>query len=487
MKILIAASEAVPYVKTGGLGDVAGVLARELAKGKNEVALVLPFHKQIDRSKIKLEICLESLIVKMGDADLFCRVWQTKILTRFTVYFIEYERFFDREPIYNDGEFDYPDNGARFAFLSKASLDLAKAIDFKADVVQANDWQTSLIPFYLKTWDFGGFFDKTASVLSIHNIGYQGHYGAGLMYFLGIQKWQFRSCEFESFGGLNFLKGGVFYADKVSTVSPTYAQEILGEPGGNGLSTFLQRRSDDVVGILNGIDLKEWNPKTDKLLPARYHKDDMSGKAVCKKSLQEAMGLEQDPSKPIFGLVGRLAEQKGLDLLQGCIHEVMKWDVQIALIGSGDPELAKFFGELPAQYPGRFGSYIGFDSRLAHLIEAGSDFFVMPSRYEPCGLNQMYSLGYGTIPIVRATGGLVDTVIDCDHDPEQGTGYHFSDIHHAALQAALYRAYRHWQDAPEQITAMRERGMAEDFSWKRAVKDYMKIYREAKKRRAAWK
>ena len=487
MKILIAASEAVPYIKTGGLGDVAGVLAVELARARHEVALVLPLHKAVDQTKFPMEIALECLIVKMGDADLFCRVWKRQIMKKFTVYFIEYAQFFYRHPIYDDGAKGYYDNGARFAFFSKACLDLALAVGFKPDVVQANDWQTALIPFYLKTWDFGSdFFKNTASLLSIHNIGYQGIVPADIHRFLGLQMWQFRESEFESFGTINLLKGSIFYADKVVTVSPTYAKEILGEPGGNGLSTYLQRRADDVTGILNGIDSKEWNPRTDKLIPANFTHEDLSGKALCKEALQKEFGLEVNPHKPIFGLVGRLAAQKGLDLLMQCVEEVLQWDLQMVLLGSGDPVLSDFFYHLPTRFPGKFASHIGFQPHMAHLIEAGSDFFVMPSRYEPCGLNQMYSLHYGTLPIVRGTGGLVDTVINYQPPLDLGTGFVFYDISANALRDTIGWALATYFNHPEDIKKMQVRGMLEDFTWGRAIKQYMVAYKEAVNRRKSW-
>ncbi len=487
MKILITASEAVPYIKTGGLADVTGTLAVELAKARHEVILALPLYQQIDKEKWGLELAVDFLGVKMGDSELYGRVWKKKVLSKLTVIFIEYDRYFDRNPIYNDGAKDYYDNGSRFAFLSKAALDACVSMDFQPDVVHANDWQTALMPYYVKTWNFpNGFFDNTACLLSIHNIGYQGHMPSDIMSFIGVQKWQFRDCEFESFGGLNFLKGGIFYADKVTTVSPSYADEILGEPGGSGLSPYLERRKDDVVGILNGIDLKEWNPKKDKLIPANFDAEDLSGKAICKADLQKEFGLPVDEKIPLFGLVGRLADQKGLDLLKGCIEELLTWDIQIVLLGSGDPELAAYFGSLPARFPTKFGSYIGFDPRLAHLIEAGSDFFIMPSRYEPCGLNQMYSLTYGTLPIVRATGGLKDTVENYEAGTGLGTGFVFETISVDALKNTIGWAVDTWFNHPKDIASMQQKALAQDFSWKQAIKQYVVAYKAAQKRRKLW-
>lgn len=485
MKILMVASEAVPFIKTGGLGDVAGTLALELHRAGHEVVLVLPRHYDIDPAKLKPHF--SPLFVHMGNTTMFAQTKATEI-EGMPVYFIEYEDFFGRTPIYDDGKKAYPDNVERFAFFSKAALDLAQAMDFKPDVVHCSDWQTALVPFYVKNWGWAdNFYGKTASVLTIHNIGYQGiHSNLDPVPFIGLSGKQLRPDEFESFGGLNLLKGGFFYADQITTVSPTYAQEIMGEPGGNGLSTYLKRREADVSGILNGIDTDEWNPEKDPFLPQPFSAKDLKGKAKAKAALQKAMGLEVDPKKPVFGLVGRLADQKGLDLLRDCIWEVLGWDLQIALLGSGDPDLAGFFGWLPGASPGKMGSYIGFKPELAHLIEAGSDFFIMPSRYEPCGLNQMYSMRYGTLPIVRATGGLVDTVENYDDQAKKGTGFLFEDISAAALRDTIGWALYTWYNDQKGYKAMQKKGMAQDFSWKKACKGYETAYKNAINRRAGW-
>ncbi|MDT8448244.1 MAG: glycogen synthase GlgA [bacterium] len=485
MKILMVASEAVPFIKTGGLGDVAGTLALELHRAGHEVALVLPRHYIIDPQGLKEKF--SPFFVNMGNTTMFARVMETDI-EGMPVYLIDYEDYFGRHPIYDDGEEGYPDNAARFAFFSKAALDLAVALDFKPDVVHCSDWQTALVPYYVKAWGWpGDFFKGTASVLTIHNIGYQGiHSDLSLARFIGLNWMQLRPDEFESFGGVNLLKGGFFYADQITTVSPTYAQEILTEPGGNGLSPYLLRRKEDVSGILNGIDTDEWNPAKDRHLPAKFSAKDLKGKAACKAELQKAMGLEVNPDKPVFGLVGRLAEQKGLDLLQKSIHEILGWDLQIALLGSGMPELEGFFGWLPGLYPGKMGSYIGFQNRLAHLIEAGSDFFIMPSRYEPCGLNQMYSMAYGTLPIVRATGGLVDTVQNYDPKAGTGTGFVFEDIDAGALRDTIGWALYTWYNDKKGYLGMQQRAMKKDFSWKQAVKGYETVYKKALGRRAGW-
>jgi len=487
MKILMVASEAVPYIKTGGLGDVAGTLVLELHKKGHDVVLVLPKHKAIDLDEVESEVKFSPFFVHMGNATLFAQVVKTE-LEGMPVYFIEYGEYFGRSPIYDDGKEGYPDNAERFGFFSKAALDLCVSLDFAPDVVHAADWQTSMIPYYLKTWGYeGGFFNKTASVLTIHNLGYQGITpDLSCAPFVGLNWMQLRPDEFESFGGINFLKGGFFYADQITTVSPTYAKEILSEPGGCGLSSYLLRRQEDLTGILNGIDTEEWNPSKDKLTPATYSAEKMLGKAKCKEALQKEFGLDIDPSKPVFGVVSRLADQKGFDLLHLIIHQALSWDIQFVLLGSGNKELEDFFRWLPSAYPGKCGSFIGFQPKLAHLIEAGADFFVMPSKYEPCGLNQMYSMAYGTLPIVRSTGGLADTVENYDPKTGAGTGFVFEDITSGALRDTLGWALDTWYNHPEDIAKMKKAAMSKDFSWGSAVGQYEEAYQKAMNRRLGW-
>jgi len=434
-----------------------------------------------------LKAVIPSLPVRMGDCMLWCRVWEHERTPQLKVYFIEHNSFFDRPSLYGEGNRGYADNGKRFAFFSKAALELTQRIDFRPDIIHANDWQTALVCYYLKTWDWGkAFFDQTASVLTIHNIGYQGQTDLSFASFIGLNWMQVREDEFESLQGINLLKGGIFYADQITTVSPTYAREILSEPGGAGLSAYLQRRQEDIVGILNGIDTTEWNPRTDPYLPANYAADDLSGKAVCKEELQKLFTLTVDPEIPIFGMVSRMVSQKGLDLLKECLPTVLSWRLQFIVLGDGDPFLTNFFGDLPKYYPFQVGSYIGFQPQFAHLIEAGSDFFLMPSRYEPCGLNQMFSLIYGTLPIVRRTGGLNDTVENLDEERGTGTGFVFDDIHPEALKNTVGWALYTWYNRRGTYLKMQQRAMSRDFSWNHAITAYEKAYRRARKRRRLW-
>lgn len=487
MRILIASSEAVPYVKTGGLGDIAGTLAKRLAQRDHSVCLVIPLYRVIDREQLDLKIDVSTLNVIMGNSTIQCRVWKKEDDSGLTVFFIEYDYFFNRSSLYGDYSVSYDDNGARFAFFSKAVLDLAISIDFQPEIIHANDWQTALIPYYLKAWNWeNDIFKKTATVLSIHNIGYQGQISSSFSEFIGINWMQMRAEEFESYQGINLLKGGIFYADQITTVSPTYAEEILSEPGGSGLSRFLKRRQDDIIGILNGVDIEEWNTSTNPNLPAEYDINNLAGKAVCKSVLQERFLLHKSPEIPVFAFVGRFAHQKGLNLLIDCMTEILSWELQIVVLGDGDPYYSEFFGALPKKFPLKAGSYIGFEPQLAHLIEAGSDFFIMPSLYEPCGLNQMYSMIYGSLPIVRKTGGLNDTVSNFEPDNHQGTGFVFEDMQPEALKNTIGWALDTWYNKKKAYKDMQKRAMKQDFSWKQPLKKYEKVYRKACMRKANW-
>lgn len=487
MNILIASSEAVPFVKTGGLGDIVGAMAHGLAERKHRVKLVLPLYGTIDRTQFKLKRSIELMNVEMGNTTLSCRVWELDKSTLYDAYFIEYNQYFARPTLYGENNTAYLDNGKRFTFFSKAVLELAVQLEFKPDIVHVNDWQTAVIPYYIKTWDWKNrFFEDTASVLTIHNLGYQGQTDLATSSFIGLNWMQVREEEFESLGSLNLLKGGIFYADQLTTVSPTYASEILTEPGGCGLSLYLSRRRNDLTGILNGVDGAEWDPATDQAIPANFTRDDLSGKSICKQALQSELGLDVNPMIPLFAYVGRFAYQKGLSLLEKCLDTILSWELQLVVVGSGDPYYSDLFGKIPGLYPGKTASFIGFDSNLAHRVEAGSDFFIMPSLYEPCGLNQMYSQLYGTLPIVRATGGLADTVENFDADRQRGTGFVFNDIESTALENTIGWALDTWYNNKISYLAMQQQGMGMDFSWNRALSAYESVFHRAHDRLAQW-
>jgi starch synthase len=358
---------------------------------------------------------------------------------------------------------------------------------FIPHVVHVHDWMTSMAAVFLKTWDrILSPLDHSASVLTIHNIGYQGKFDPSVLPFYGLGGDYLRPDRLEDFGGINLLKAGIQYADAVTTVSPTYAREIREPLGGMGLAPYLNNRAGHLFGILNGVDTSLWNPATDKYLPARYHAGDLAGKAACKRALQERFQLEINPKLPIFGMVSRFAPQKGFDLLRGALPEALRnMHIQVVALGSGDPVTEDFFRWLSSAYRGRANAHIGFMPELAHLIEGGCDFFLMPSYYEPCGLNQMYSSLYGTLPIVRATGGLEDTVDNYDEALGSGTGFKFWEISDRALYYTIGWANSTWYDRPHHYQAMQHRGMARDFSWNSSAQAYERVYDHAIFHRAA--
>ncbi|MGI6241732.1 MAG: glycogen synthase GlgA [Candidatus Omnitrophota bacterium] len=487
LKILFIASEAVPFVKTGGLGDVCGTLPKALKKLGHDVRLVLPRYWAVDRYAWKLTTALAPMGVEMGDRTIWCEALKGKA-DGFTVYFIEHEQYFGRAGLYDDGNWEHPDNLERFGFFSKAALQLAKDIKFRPDIVHAHDWQAALAPAYLKTvYKNDPFFKKTASVFSIHNIAYQGTFKSDQYEFLGLGAENFRQEVFENYQGINLMKGAIFFADGISTVSPTYAREILSEPGGNGLSDYLNRRREDISGVLNGADYDHWDPAVDKLLPARYTADDLHGKTICKRVLQEEFQLDIEPKAPVIGVISRFTQQKGFQNLMPVVANLFQeTPAQMAILGTGEKWQEDFFRGLPAAYRGRAGAWIGYSNRKAHLIEAGADFLLVPSLYEPCGLNQMYSLRYGTLPIVRATGGLKDTVVQYEESTGAGTGFLFYDATPGAILETVKWAVRTYLDRPKHIEILRRRAMRQSFPWSDSAKHYEAIYQRARKRRLMW-
>jgi starch synthase len=486
LTIVMIASEAVPYAKTGGLADVVGTLPKALKALGHEVIVILPKYSSIDYLRHGLEPFMANLGVWMGGEQEWAAVHAAEN-DGVSFYFIESHKYFDRWGLYHDADYnDYLDNGRRFGFLARAGLQLTQDLGFKPDIVHVHDWQTALAPAYLKTWHWNDpLLGGAASVLTIHNIAYQGVYDAKDNNYLGLQAGNFTADKFEDYGRINFLKGGIVYADAVNTVSPTYANETRTPMGGMGLAPYLNNKGANYVGILNGCDYNLWNPEIDALIPARYSAAELAGKAVNKARLQARFLLEINPNIPLIGSVGRLASQKGMGLLASVIEEVCKnMLAQFIILGSGEKSLESFFGDLPARYPGQIGSFIGYSNELSHLIEAGSDFFVMPSLYEPCGLNQMYSLRYGTPPIVRATGGLEDTVQNYNETDGSGNGFKFWEPTPSALYYTLGWAISTYFDRPQHLKKMVLSGMAQDFSWERSARAYEALYRQAMRNKA---
>ena len=481
LKIAFIASEGFPYVKTGGLADVVGALPKALHSLGHQPIVILPKYSAVDYQSYPLISFLSPLGVWMGNTEEWCAVYRSEHNT-VPVYFIESQKYFDRFGLYHDSDFnDYQDNARRFGFFSRAALQLCRDMGFAPDVVHAHDWQTALAPAYLKIWHWNDpMLWKAASLLTIHNIAYQGVYPARDYDYLGLQAGNFNLDKFEDHGRVNFLKGGIVYADMVNTVSPTYANETRMPEYAHGLAPYLNNKGENYVGILNGADYDLWDPAVDTSIPVRFSPDDLSGKEICKRELQKRFLLEVNPDVPVIGVISRLVPQKGLDLLaqviEGIVNSML---VQFVILGSGDKGLEYYYGNLPARYPGRIGSFIGYNDELAHWIEAVSDFFVMPSMFEPCGLNQIYSLRYGTLPIVRATGGLEDTVQQYDERSGSGTGFKFWKPGADAIYYTVGWAVSTYFDRKHHMQKMIQAAMAEDFSCERSARHYLEAYKKA--------
>jgi starch synthase len=471
MRILFVASEVAPFSKTGGLGDVAGALPAALAARGHEVAVVTPRYGSIDPAAHHLERTAVTVSAR-GDA---AGLWRARAGAA-TVYLLEHERWYaSRRGLYFEHGRDYPDNAQRFAFLCRAALDVPRAIGFAPDILHLHDWQTALAAWMMRhEHDGEGWPQRARSVYTIHNLAYQGVFEKELMPAVGLPWEVFRYEAMEFYDQLNFMKAGLVFADAITTVSPNYAREILTPEHGCALDALLRHRARDLTGILNGIDDVAWNPATDRHLPATYGPDDLSGKARCKTALQLELGLPVRRDVPLVGMVGRLAEQKGIDLVAAALHEIMGTDLQLALLGSGRRDYEDLFERAARERPDRLAVRTDFDEGLAHRIEGGADVFLMPSRFEPCGLNQMYSLRYGTVPVVRGVGGLEDTVEDFDGF-RNGTGFKFRDYHPAAMMTALRRALDVYRDA-RAWRGLVTRGMAQDNSWRHSAGEYERLF-----------
>ncbi len=486
MKIMMVTSEAVPFAKTGGLADVVSALSHTLNKLGHEVKIVMPRYYKINRHE--LTPVPGALGVHIGHHEYWTGVFETTLPdSDVPVYLIDHEESFGREGVYGSPfEPDFHDNPKRFSLLCHAAFQLCRKQHWIPDIMHAHDWPAALIPVLLK-WGSGYTeFNKTAGILTLHNIGYQGIYNKAMYVDTGLDWQHFYDAGFEDWDRINFLKAGITSADMLTTVSPTYAQEIQQLPQGFRMDGLLRFRSGDLTGILNGVDTNIWNPKTDNLIAEPYTARTVAKKkAKNKKALQQRMGLEENPDIPIFGMITRLTDQKGIAELFGpaygsAFRICAEKPLQMVVLGSGDrwceDELLSLAHRLP-----NLSVHIGYDEQLSHLIEAGSDFFLMPSRYEPCGLNQMYSLLYGTLPVVRSTGGLADTVENYCEETGEGTGFVLHDLTPDSIYDTIEWAVKTWFDHPDHIASMRVRGMKQDFSWDTSAKQYLKVYKKALK------
>ena len=482
LAILISASEAVPFAKSGGLADVVGSLPKYLQGAGHDVRLVMPRYYKIDREKYGLKVLPGVLVVPMGIlGNEYCAVYEGTLPdSDIPVYFLEHEGYYGRGGLYDEGNVEFPDNDRRFIFLSKASLELCKMLDFHPDVIHAHDWHTAPIPLLLNTsYRYNSHVGKAASVLTIHNMQYQGSFPSSTMEILAVGWEQFTFRGVEMNDRVNFLKGGLYNANILNTVSEGYADEIKTPLYGCGLENVLRERSADLFGILNGVDYTEWSPESDAYLAANYSADDMAGKTLCKAELQKALGLPAEASTPLLGVVSRMVKQKGIDFLAEALPDILKLDLQLVMLGEGEPWAHFYFGGMAAKHPDKMKAIIGYDNALAHKIEAGADFFLMPSAFEPCGLNQMYSMRYGTLPIVRATGGLDDSVENYDERSLQGTGFKFRDLTAGALYDTVGWAVHTWYNRKDAIRNLRLNAMQKRFTWETAAGKYEELYRLA--------
>jgi len=477
MRILFVASEGLPFSKTGGLADVVEALPKALVAQGHECAVVLPRYRETKATAV----VMPSLTIPMGGARVrFPAIADGTTLNGVRYFFVEDAEYFDRDGLYGGSTGDYPDNPERYAEFCRAAIEIAKHV-WPADVIHCQDWQTALVPVLLRTsYSDDPLVKDIPVVFSIHNMGYHGQFAREVLERVGLPPVLFHPAGIEFYGNVNLLKGGLVFSDYLTTVSRRYAQEIQTREYGYGLDGVVRARSDRLVGILNGVDYTAWNPATDKLIAANYSAKDLSGKQVCKQDLLEVFGLPHDLlERPVIGIVSRFADQKGFDLIAEKAHELMREDLVLVVLGTGERKYEDLFKALAVAYPGRVGVKIAYDNALAHKVEAGVDMFLMPSRYEPSGLNQMYSLKYGTVPIVRATGGLDDSIEPFDVEHGTGTGFKFKEYTGEALLFAVRQAQHHYMD--ERIwKRIQLNGMAKDFSWKTPAAEYAKLYQAAR-------
>jgi len=481
MKIAEISSEITPYAKTGGLADVVGTLPLHLEKARQEISIFMPLYKSVIESGLDIKLMDITFDVPVGDVVCTGYLWKSVHpgSKNIAVYFIQRDEYYDRESLYGTESGDYPDNAERFIFLSRAVLEVIKRLGLSIDVLHCHDWQTALIPVYLKTlYAHEKILSSMKTVLTIHNLAYQGLFQHEDMKLTGLDQSLFNPLQLEHWGKINFLKGGIVFSDIVTTVSEKYAEEIKTVEFGCGLEGVLKEHENKLYGIINGVDYGQWSPENGKFISHKYNSEDLRGKVLCKKRLRKLLNLPQS-KVPLLGMISRLAEQKGVDLLIVIMDDLMKRDLQLVILGIGEEKYHKMLKEIAPRYKEKLSVNIMFDNQLAHQIEAGADIFLMPSKYEPCGLSQMYSLRYGTIPVVREIGGLADTIIDAnDENLKNGTatgftmkGYFAAEFLFAIDRALeLYKSKTKWN-------ALRKNAMKQDWSWNKSARKYVELFK----------
>jgi len=474
MNIVFVASECTPWAKTGGLADVVGALPRALAKLGHKVSVFLPYYRQVAKLAPEAPVVVPSVTIPFASYNRFVRILDGGLKDGVQQYFVDSPELFDRESYYATPSGDYGDNAERFGTFSKAVIEATKVLGVP-DVFHVHDWQAAMIAVFLRsTYYFDPVFRRVPVVLTIHNAGYQGWFPPRTMETLLLPWDMFTFTKLEQNDTLNFLKGGIVYADALTTVSRTYAEEIQTSEFGNGLESVLQQRSGDLFGILNGVDYDEWDPAIDRNIAAHYTAEKLAGKKECRRDLLHAFGLHGvSDETAVIGVVSRFATQKGFDFIVEIMDRLVQQDMVLVMLGNGEEYYEKLLTEMAAQYPDKVRVQVKYDNVMAHKVEAGSDIFLMPSRYEPCGLNQIYSLKYGTVPVVRATGGLEDTI---DEQPNGGgNGFKFWGYDAGGLMDALVRALDTFKNK-DKWTQMMRRGMAQNFSWEKPAHEYVRVY-----------
>lgn len=487
MKVVYLSSEVIPFAKTGGLADIAGAIPKCLQKLGIEITVFMPLYGIIKESKYPLTKIDIQFTVKIGDKLKSGYVYKGFLPdSEVPIYFIDNDQYYSRKGLYNYPCTirDYEDNSERFIFFSRSSLEVIEKLNIYPDIVHCNDWQTGLVPVYLKTnYAKKECFKNIKTIMTIHNLAYQGLFWHWDMKLTGLDWSLFNSKQLEFYGKLNFLKGGIVFGDVVTTVSKTYAKEIQTPEYGVGLDGVLRERANDLYGIINGIDYTIWNPETDKFIVTNYGIKDLRGKQLCKKSLQRKYGLPEE-DVPTVGMITRLTDQKGLDLIVDRFRDFMKLNLQFVLLGTGEQRYQELFRSYTKIFPAKVAVKLTFDEPSAHEIEAGLDMFLMPSRFEPCGLNQLYSLKYGTVPIVRSTGGLADTITDVRLEPVvngKANGFSFKEYNSDQLLATIIRAIDHFKNKTVWTQIMKN-GMIQDWSWDRSAREYIALYKKVSKR-----
>lgn len=467
----------MPYAKTGGLADVTGALVREFRRRRHKASLILPLYSSI-RGKFKLQKTGKTIRVPMGNFALDGAIYSVGKSRMPEAYFVECNQLFDRPELYGTAYGEYGDNAVRYIFFCRAVLEVCIALDLHPDIIHCNDWQTGLIPLYLKSlYAHYRQFSRTASLFTVHNLGYQGNYEAGNLPLTGLGWDYFVPERLEFYGTISLMKAGLIYADLLNTVSKTYSREILEPENGFAMEGVLNKRRQDLFGIVNGIDDQEWDPQKDAFLPSNYSVMNLKGKAVCRRQLIRYAGFF-DSKAPIISAVTRLSYQKGLDLILEAIDELLRLGANILVLGRGEDIYQSALAAKAEEHKGKVSLHIGFEEQFAHLIYGGSDFFLMPSRYEPCGIGQLIAMKYGTIPIARKTGGLADTIADYDHLAGRGSGFLFEEYSSHALLSAAKRAFCVFADR-KKMQGLICRAMEENFSWKMAAEGYLDLYRKA--------